>query len=96
MQWTRTGVRRKDMLLALHRALVLTGEGGEGGGERERGREGGRERRKEGGREGEGGKEGGGVSVGTSLSSCRHVSMEHSTVSDRDLRVAPRPKPPQL
>ena len=54
MQWTRTGVRRKDMLLALHRALVLTGgegekeggrEGGrEGGSERERGREGGKER----------------------------------------------------
>ena len=51
-------------------------------------------REREGEREGRRG--GGGVSVGTSLSSCRHVSMEHSTVSDRDLRVAPRPKPPQL
>ena len=39
------------MVLALHRALVLTGEGGEGGrrggGERERGRERGREGGKE-------------------------------------------------
>ena len=75
------------MLLALHRALVLTGEGGR---ERERGRERGRE----GGRES--GRGGGGVSVGTFLFLCRHVSMEHSTVSDRDLRVAPRPKPTQL
>ena len=56
MQWTRTGVRRKHMLLALHRALVLTGEGGREG-ERERGRERERERGREGererGREGE-------------------------------------------